>query len=110
MRPTSIVAGAEGLILITYRGNEAFFRELLGRRHSIVPDALERNPRSATFEFVDDELTAEGQVDRGAPLSSARQPSRGDEPVRRRPAGPDPRAGGSLRRDMAAAPLGAAQG
>lgn len=51
------VAVAEGLTLITYRGNEAFFKELLGRTHSIVPDALERNPKSANFVFVDDALT-----------------------------------------------------
>jgi hypothetical protein len=51
------VAVAEGLTLITHRSNEAFFRELLGRKHSIVPDALERNPKPAMFLFVDDALT-----------------------------------------------------
>jgi hypothetical protein len=51
------VAVAEGLTLITYRGNEAFFRELLGRKHSIAPDALERSPTPPRFEFVDDQLT-----------------------------------------------------
>jgi Metallo-beta-lactamase superfamily len=51
------VAVAEGLTIVTYRGNEAFFNDLLARKHSIVPDALARNPKPATFEFVDDELT-----------------------------------------------------
>jgi hypothetical protein len=51
------VAVAEGLTIVTYRGNEAFFNDLLARKHSIVPDALARNPKPAMFEFVDDELT-----------------------------------------------------
>src|SRR4029077_7288088 len=51
------VAVAEGLTIVTYRGNEAFFNDLLARKHSIVPDALARNPKPARFEFVDDELT-----------------------------------------------------
>jgi hypothetical protein len=50
-------AVSEGLTIVTYRGNEAFFKELLGRTHSIVPDALAQSPRPATFELVDDELT-----------------------------------------------------
>jgi hypothetical protein len=49
------VAVAEGLTVITYRGNEKFFNDLLARKHSIVPDQLEKNPRPAQFEWVDDE-------------------------------------------------------
>jgi hypothetical protein len=51
------VAVAEGLTIVTHRANEAFFKDLLSRRHSIVPDALEKTPRSARFEFVDDQMT-----------------------------------------------------
>jgi hypothetical protein len=51
------VAVAEGLTIVTHRANEAFFKELLARKHTIVPDALQNNPRPATFEFVDDQMT-----------------------------------------------------
>jgi hypothetical protein len=51
------VAVAEGLDIVTHRANEAFFKDLLARPHTIVPDALQKNPRQATFVFVDDELT-----------------------------------------------------
>ena len=51
------VAVAEGLTIITHRANEAFFRDLLARKHTIVPDALQKAPRPATFQFVDDEMT-----------------------------------------------------
>jgi hypothetical protein len=51
------VAVAEGLTIVTYRGNEAFFNDLLARKHTIVPDQLEKSPKPAKFEFVDDELT-----------------------------------------------------
>jgi hypothetical protein len=51
------VAVAEGLTIVTHRANEAFFKDLLARKHTIVPDALQRNPRPATFEWVDDQKT-----------------------------------------------------
>jgi hypothetical protein len=51
------VAVAEGLTIVAYRGNEAFFKELLARKHTIVPDQLEKAPKAAMFEWVDDELT-----------------------------------------------------
>ena len=51
------VAVAEGLTIVTHRANEAFFTDLLARKHTIVPDALQTNPRAATFEFVDDQMT-----------------------------------------------------
>jgi hypothetical protein len=50
-------AVAEGLTIVTHRANEAFFKDLLARPHTLVPDALQRKPREATFVFVDDELT-----------------------------------------------------
>jgi hypothetical protein len=51
------VAVAEGLTIVTQRANEAFFRDLLERKHTIVPDALQKMPREAMFQFVDDEAT-----------------------------------------------------
>jgi hypothetical protein len=51
------VAVAEGLTIVTHRDNEAFFKDLLARPHTIVPDALQSHPRPATFQFVDDQMT-----------------------------------------------------
>jgi len=51
------VAVAEGLTIITQRGSEAFFKDLLARPWTIEPDALARSPKEAKFEFVDDTLT-----------------------------------------------------
>ncbi|HEU4688783.1 MAG TPA: MBL fold metallo-hydrolase [Vicinamibacterales bacterium] len=51
------VAVAEGLTIVTHRANEAFFKDLLARQHTIVPDALQQNPKPAMFEFVDDQMT-----------------------------------------------------
>jgi hypothetical protein len=51
------VAVAEGLTVITYRDNIPFFQDLLARKHSIVPDELEKNPKPAKFEPVDDQMT-----------------------------------------------------
>jgi hypothetical protein len=50
-------AVAEGLTVVTQRANEAFFRNLLARPHTIAPDALQKNPREAKFVFVDDRMT-----------------------------------------------------
>jgi Metallo-beta-lactamase superfamily len=51
------VAVAEGLTIVTHRDNEAFFKDLLARPHTIVPDALQKNPKPAMFLFVDDQLS-----------------------------------------------------
>ncbi len=51
------VAVAEGLTVITYKDNIPFFKDLLARKHTIVPDELEKHPQAAKFEAVDDELT-----------------------------------------------------
>lgn len=50
------MAVAEGLTVITYRGNVDLFNELVARKHSLVPDALERNPKALKIEPVDDKL------------------------------------------------------
>jgi len=52
-------AVADGLTIITHAGNAAFFRELVARRHSIVSDALARNPRPIELRTFDDELVLE---------------------------------------------------
>ena len=51
------VAVAEGLTVITYKDNIPFFQDLLSRKHSIAPDELEKSPKPAKFEPVDDEMT-----------------------------------------------------
>jgi len=51
------VAVAEGLTIVTHRANEAFFNDLLARKHTIVPDALQMKPTPAKFEWVDDQMT-----------------------------------------------------
>jgi hypothetical protein len=50
------VAVAEGLTIITYTGNLEFFKDLLARKHSIVEDALARNPQPEKFLPVADEM------------------------------------------------------
>jgi hypothetical protein len=44
------------LTIITHRSNVDFFKELAARKHSIVQDALARNPKPLQIEAVDDEL------------------------------------------------------
>jgi hypothetical protein len=51
------VAVAEGLTIITYKANEEFFKDLIARRHSIVPDELEKNPKPLKLVVVDDAMT-----------------------------------------------------
>ena len=49
-------AVAEGLTIITQRGNESFLREIATRPHTLAPDALEMAKKEPKFEWVDDEL------------------------------------------------------
>jgi len=51
------VAVAEGLAVITYKDNIPFFKELLARKHTIVPDELALHPQEPMFIPVDDSLT-----------------------------------------------------
>jgi hypothetical protein len=55
-------AVARGLTIITYRGNVEFFKELVGRKHSMVQDALARNPQPLKIEAVDDELVLKDRL------------------------------------------------
>jgi flavorubredoxin len=50
-------AVAEGLTIITYRDNVEFFKDLVARKHTIVPDELAKNPRPMNIIPVDDEMT-----------------------------------------------------
>jgi len=50
-------AVAEGLTVISRRGNEGIFREMVARPARLFPDALGRNPKPLKFIPVDDRLT-----------------------------------------------------
>jgi hypothetical protein len=97
------VAVAEGLTVITYKDNIPFFKDLLARKHSIVPDELEKAPKPAKFEAVDDEMILN---DGSAALPSQGQPEGRDQPVRLRSARPHARAGRLVRFHLAVPPLG----
>ena len=47
---------SEGLTVITQKANAAFYQDAVGRSHTIVPDALARNPKPLKIETVDEEL------------------------------------------------------
>ena len=49
-------AVAEGLTIVTHRGNEAFFKDIAARPHTRGGDALSRSPKPVTFELVDDQV------------------------------------------------------
>jgi glyoxylase-like metal-dependent hydrolase (beta-lactamase superfamily II) len=49
-------AVAEGLTVISRRGNEGIFREVVARPARLFPDALGRNPKPLKFIPVDDHL------------------------------------------------------
>jgi hypothetical protein len=51
------VAVAEGLTIVTYRGNIGFFEDLVARKHTVGPDALAQRPQPLRIMPVDDELT-----------------------------------------------------
>jgi glyoxylase-like metal-dependent hydrolase (beta-lactamase superfamily II) len=50
-------AVAEGLTIITHKSNEALFKEVVERKHTVVQDALARNPKPLKIETFDDELS-----------------------------------------------------
>jgi hypothetical protein len=45
-------AVSEGLTIIAHASNEAFYRDLVQRPHTMNPDALARNPQDITLELV----------------------------------------------------------
>jgi len=51
------VAVAEGLTIITQKANEEFFKDLVARPHTIVPDELQKHPQPLKLVTVDDTMT-----------------------------------------------------
>jgi glyoxylase-like metal-dependent hydrolase (beta-lactamase superfamily II) len=47
-------AVSEGLAVITQKANAQFFRDAINRPHTIVPDALAKNPKPLKLEAVDE--------------------------------------------------------
>jgi glyoxylase-like metal-dependent hydrolase (beta-lactamase superfamily II) len=47
-------AVAEGLTIVTQRTNEAWFREMVQRKHTIAPDALAKTPKPLKIVTFDD--------------------------------------------------------
>jgi len=50
-------AVSEGLAVLTQAQNVAFYKDAMTRAHTIVPDALAKNPKPLTIEGVDEEKT-----------------------------------------------------
>jgi glyoxylase-like metal-dependent hydrolase (beta-lactamase superfamily II) len=49
-------AVSEGLTIITQSGAAPFYKEAVSRPHTIMPDALAKNPKPLKIETVDDEM------------------------------------------------------
>jgi glyoxylase-like metal-dependent hydrolase (beta-lactamase superfamily II) len=49
-------AVSEGLTVITQKANAQFYQDAVARAHTIVPDALAKNPKPPKIETVDDEM------------------------------------------------------
>jgi len=47
---------SEALTVVTQKGAEAFYHDAIGRSHTIVPDALAKNPKPLKIETVDEEM------------------------------------------------------
>ena len=47
---------AEGLTIVTHKGNEAFFREIAARKATLRPDLLARNPKPVKLRTLEGEL------------------------------------------------------
>jgi glyoxylase-like metal-dependent hydrolase (beta-lactamase superfamily II) len=50
-------AVAEGLTVITHKGNAPYYKAAVERPHTIAPDALAKNPKPLKIETVDEEMT-----------------------------------------------------
>ncbi len=50
-------AVSEGLEVITHKANAGFYEDAIKRTHSLVPDALAKNPKPLKITTFDDELT-----------------------------------------------------
>jgi len=49
-------AVSEGLTVFTDKANGSFFEQVVGRSHSIVPDALAKNPKPLKVQTVDNQM------------------------------------------------------
>ena len=49
-------AVSEGLTVITQKANAGFYQDAVTRAHTIVPDALAKNPKPLKIETVDEEM------------------------------------------------------
>ena len=49
-------AVSEGLTVITHESNAVFYEDIVGRPHTLQPDALERAPRELTLELVTNDV------------------------------------------------------
>ncbi len=49
-------AVSEGLGVIAHKATAAFYEDVTARKHTIVPDALAKNPKPLKLQTVDDEL------------------------------------------------------
>ena len=49
-------AVSEGLTVITQQANAQFYQDAMARAHTIVPDALSKNPKPVKIEAVDQDL------------------------------------------------------
>jgi len=49
-------AVSEGLTIITQEANKAFYEDIVSRKHTIIPDALSKNPKPLMIETVKDKL------------------------------------------------------
>jgi len=49
-------AVAEGLTVVTHKGNAVFYQTAVGRAHTIAPDALAKAPKPLKIEAVDGQL------------------------------------------------------
>jgi glyoxylase-like metal-dependent hydrolase (beta-lactamase superfamily II) len=53
---------AEGLSVITHKGNAAFVQDIAARAHTIAPDALAKGPKPVKVVPVDGEMTLEDKT------------------------------------------------
>jgi len=49
-------AVSEDLTVITHKSNADFYRDMIGRAHTMAPDALAKNPKPLKLEPVDDSM------------------------------------------------------
>jgi glyoxylase-like metal-dependent hydrolase (beta-lactamase superfamily II) len=49
-------AVSEGLVVTTQRGNAAYYQDVVGRAHTLAPDAFSRTPKPLKIEPVDDTM------------------------------------------------------